>query len=433
MKTTKVVTCVVASIAIAGLLAGCGTSPSAPSTSASDSGTTGLAPATITLFSTKTENLATLQELAGEFTQANPTITVNVVAPANGGDVLKADLTKNQLPDVIAGGGDANFLMLQQAGVLDDLSSQSYMSDVQQAYVKMVTSMYSGSGVYGVPYATNASGIIYNKDLFTQAGIANPPTTWTEFTTDIAALQAKGIVPLELGIQGSDNWTTMCVWNSIAPSIQPANFGQDRLANKAKFDPTMGPVVQKYLDTIKFAQSGFNGAALNDVLADFANGKTAMLINGSWEIAGIKQLNPSVNFGIIPFPTTDTASQNYLTSGVDVLFAVPSSSPNQAADQALVSFLLQPDQALKYSQEQVAFSAVNGVKQTDPVMVGVGDAIAAGQVADFPDHLYPGAFSMANVLSQTSLDFANGMSDSDNITKTLQAADAAYDTANTSS
>jgi raffinose/stachyose/melibiose transport system substrate-binding protein len=431
MNTSKAVVTAVAAIAVAGLMAGCSSNGSSPGVGGSGSGG-GSAPVTITLFSTKTENLATLQELVADFHQQNPTITVNVVAPASGGDVLKADLTKNQLPDVVAGGGDSNFLMLQQAGVLDDLSSQPYMADVQQAYVRQVTSMYGTDAVYGVPYATNASGIIYNKDLFTQAGLT-PPTTWTELTQDVSALQAAGIVPLELGIQGSDDWTTMCVWNSVAPSLQPADFGENRLKDQATFDPTMAPVVQKYLDVLKLAQPGFNGKALNDALADFASGKTAMLINGSWEIPGIKQLNADVNFGIIPFPTTDTASQNYLSSGVDVLFEVINRSPNQPAAQALVSFLLQPAQALKYSQEQAAFSAVDGVQQTDPTMVDVANDIARGHVADYPDHLYPAGFNMANILSQTSIDFASGMSDADNITKTLQAADAAYDTANTTS
>jgi len=390
-----------------------------------------LAPQTISVFSTDNgQNLATLQELASDFTSVYPNVTVNVAAPADGGTVLKADLTKNQLPDVIVGGGDSNFLMLQQAGVLDDLSSQPYMSNVQQAYVQQVTSMYSESGVFGVPYAVNAEGLLYNKDAFTSAGISAAPTTWTQFTQDVATLAAKGVTPLGMGVQGGDNWTLASVWNSVAQSLQPANFGQDRLAGKTTFAADMGPSMQKFLDVLKLAQPGFNGASLNSQLADFAQGKTAMLINGSWELSSITQLNSNVNIGLVPFPTTDTASQNYLTSGIDALLAVVKSSTHQDAAQAFVSFMMQPAQAQKYASEQLDFPAVIGVTQSNPTMVEAASYIAQGQVTAFPDHLYPAGFSEANYLSQAALNLSNGMDDATNISQTLAAMDSAYNSAN---
>ena len=397
--------------------------------SSSGSGSSG-GKETIQVFSTKTENVATLKELAAKFTKANPNITVNIVAPADGGTVLKTDLTKNQIPDVISGGGDANFLMLEKAGVLQDLSKQSYVSNLQDSYVKQVKSMYSGDALYGAPYATNASGVIYNKDLFTKAGITAAPKTWDDFTKDVAALKAKGIVPLELDFQGADDWTAMAVWNSIAPSLQPANFGQDRLNNKVTFSADMKPVAQKFLDVIKLAQPNFMGTSYNNGLQDFANGKAAMLINGSWTVPVIRQTNAKINFGLIPFPTTNDTSKNYLSSGVDVLFAVSKNSKHQDADQKFISFMMESENAQTYSKEQEAFSAIKGVEQTDAPMVAASKEIQAGNVADYPDHLYPAGFTMAGILSQFSLNQTKGMDDNANITQFLKTADQQYNTAN---
>jgi raffinose/stachyose/melibiose transport system substrate-binding protein len=419
MRYKKVLAAASVAAAVMGLLAGCGGS--------NDSSN---GKETIQFFSTKAENSTTLKELISKFEKANPTITVELISPGNNaGTVLKTDLTKNTLPDVFAMGGDATFLTMVQAGVLEDLTDKPFMSSLGDTYVKEVTSMYNQEAIYGAPYAVNASGIIYNKDLFTKAGIT-APTTWDEFTKDTATLKAANITPLEVGFQGADNWTTMCIWNSIAPSIQPANFGQDRQQNKTTFTKDMKPVVQKFLDVLKYVQPNFMGTSYNASVTDFANGKTAMLIQGSWVIPMIYQANPKANFGIIPFPTTNDASKNYLTSGLDVLLAVNKSSAHKAAAEKFVSFMMQSDSATTYSNEQYAYSAVNGVTLTDPAMVEAAKVIADGHVADFPDHLYPGSFSMANVLSQTCLDYTKGMSDSANVDKTVKADDSAYNTAN---
>lgn len=386
---------------------------------------------TIEVFSTKTENAATLKELAADFHKENPNITVNVTAPADGGTVLKTRLTKNNIPDVISGGGDATFLELAKANVLEDLSNQEFIKELQTPYLKAVTSMYGSSKIYGVPYATNASGIIYNKDIFAKYNI-EAPKTWDEFTKAIGVLKSNGVTPLELGFQGTDKWTTMCIWNSVAPSLQPSDFATKIKENKTTFTKDMKPVTQKFLDVIDYGQNNFMGKSYNDTLSDFASGKSGMIINGSWTVPVIRQTNPKINFGLVPFPTTNDASKNKLSSGVDVLLAVGKNSSHKDADKKFVSFMMKKENATKYINEQVAFSAVKGVEQTDPAMVSVKDYIAKGDVTDYPDHLYPAGFQMAGILSQLSLNKTKGMSDSSNISQFLKTADQQYQTANTS-
>ena len=74
--------------------------------------------------------------------------------------------------------------------------------------------MYSYQGKnYGVPWDMGMVGWWYNKDLFAQAGIANPPTTWTEFLADVKALKAAGITPISLG--EGDKWPGMHMWSYL--------------------------------------------------------------------------------------------------------------------------------------------------------------------------------------------------------------------------
>ena len=52
---------------------------------------------------------------------------------------------------------------------------------------------------YGVPFDFGIVGFWYNKDLFSQAGITAPPTTWDELLADVGKLKAAGIAPIALG------------------------------------------------------------------------------------------------------------------------------------------------------------------------------------------------------------------------------------------
>lgn len=82
---------------------------------------------TLQFFSTKTENASTYKQLIKKFEKQNPNITVKLSSPSNAATVLKTDLAKNSIPDVMGVGGDANFLQLEKAHVLKDLSNESYV------------------------------------------------------------------------------------------------------------------------------------------------------------------------------------------------------------------------------------------------------------------------------------------------------------------
>lgn len=55
------------------------------------------------------------------------------------------------------------------------------------------------NNVYALPDGNNIEVVYYNKDLFAQAGIAAPPTTFEELLKDVKLLKDKGITPLAIG------------------------------------------------------------------------------------------------------------------------------------------------------------------------------------------------------------------------------------------
>lgn len=413
-KSTKLLIGLTSMLSLSLLLVGCGKSSQSKTT--------------IQFFSTKTENASTYKQLISEFEKKNPKIKVQLSSPSNAGTVLKTDLSKNTLPDVMAVGGDTNYQQVQKAGVLEDLSSESFTKTTMTEYQKMITSVSKGGKLDAVPYATNASGVVYNKTLFAKAGIKKTPTTWNELIADAKILKAHGITPFELPFQ--DSWTTMGVFNQLDSNMISGNWIDKRLNNKTTYLSSHKAVMQKYLTISKYAQKDYMGTSYNDGTKALAEGKAAMMINGNFVIPQAKQLKKNVQLDMFKLPVNNDSSKNKVTSGIDVAFAISKKSKSQAADKKFVKFLMSKKSSQLYNKQQFSFSAVKGVTQNATSLKGISSYLSDGDVVNYPDHYYPDGFDMTSVLTQTGLNQTKGMSDSKNITQTLKKADKAFNSAN---
>jgi raffinose/stachyose/melibiose transport system substrate-binding protein len=384
--------------------------------------------AELEFFSTKGENAATMQKIIDEFVASkNGTVKITYSSPADAGTVLRSRLTKNDIPDIIAIGGDATYTEFESSGVLKDLTGEKCASNITEGYLDMLYAINKNheKKVFALPYATNASGVLYNKDLFKKAGVS-VPTTWTEFMTVIAKLKSAGIQPFELTFL--DAWTCLPPWNSMAPVLQPADFSEDRLSGKTTFAATHSEVLEKYLTILdNSSDTDFMGTSYNDGNKAFAQGKAAMMINGIWAIPEFIKVNPDCPVDSFAFPSTDDPAKNTVTSGIDVALAVSATTKHPELALELLDFMTQAKQAQQYIDEQFAFSAVKGAKQTNKTVAGLQEDISAGKVSDFPDHYYPSGFDLASILSQFALNYKNGMNNTDNIAQTLAECDKQYD------
>ncbi len=386
--------------------------------------------ASIELFSTKGENVATLQKLADKFTaEKNGAVKITIISPQDASTVLRSRLTKNDIPDMMAIGGDSTYTELASSGVLLDLSKESFIGSIQENYLQMIYDVNKDKSrtAYAVPYAANGSGVLYNKTLFEKAGITIPKT-WDDFIADFDKLQKEGIKPVELTFM--DSWTCLPPWNSMAPVLQPENFTDDRRAGKTTFAATHRELLEKYLVILSRASGDYMGTGYNDGNKNFAEGKAAMMINGNWAIPEFTKVNPSIDVDMFAFPSTNDPAKNTVTSGIDVAFAVSASSPNKELAKEFLSFLVRPENAQLYVDEQFAFPAVKGASQNNRTVDGVKADIAAGKVSNFPDHYYPSGFDLASILSQFALNYKNGMDNETNIAQTLAACDKQYDAVN---
>ena len=426
MKGKKLTALAITAVMGMSVLAGCsgGSAESGKETKKTADGKTELE-----LFSTKAENKETLQKLVDTYNDSQDKGKVTLTQPADAGTVLKTRMTKNDLPDMVAMGGDFNYAELQSAGVLTDLSGEAFLDNINESYMEMLYALNKDQEEksYGVPYATNASGIIYNKDIFAENSI-EIPTTFSELLAACEKLQAAGVTPFELTFK--DAWTILPAWNAMAPVMQPENFYTDRKEGKTTFEGTHEAVLENYLKLVPYAQKDYMGTSYDDGNKKFATGEAAMMMNGNWAITEIKKTNADVNLDMFKFPSTDDAEANKVTSGVDVLLGITTNCGDEEGAKDFINFMVQKENAQLYAEEQFAFSAVKGVEQNDPSVAGVKADIEAGNVVDFPDHYYPSGYDLSAALSNFFLEKGNGKDDAKNIADTLKKLDTDYDTLN---
>src|SRR5262249_50677360 len=139
---------------------------------------------------------------------------------------------------------------------------------------------------YAIPFDLGMVGIWYNKDLFAQAGIAAPPTTWDDLLADVDKLKAAGITPISVG--GSPaTWTEMFWWAYLAVR----ECGQDVMTTATTTGDWTNPCfvsagtkLKALIDKQPF-QDGFLAAVWDGAggsAATMAVQKAAMLLQGQW-------------------------------------------------------------------------------------------------------------------------------------------------------
>ena len=424
MKNKKIISVLMVGALMTGMLTVTGCGGSSDGDSSAKGGKTELE-----LFSSKAENKDVLQQLVDKFNEAHEDVTIKITAPADAGTVLKTRMAKNDMPDIVMMGGDNNYTEVESAGMLVDLSDQDYISNIQDSYMQMVYDVNKDKEekAYGVPYATNASGVIYNVDKFEELGL-EIPKTWDEFIDVLDQIKDAGEQPLLMTYK--DAWTSLCPWNSMAPDLQPDGFTDDRKEGKTTFAGTHEEIVEKYLTLLDYAHDDFMGLTYDDGNKAFANGDAVMIINGNWAINQYKNANADINVNMFALPASNDESKNYVTSGVDVLMGVCKDSANEDMAKEFVSFMMEPENAQTYIDDQFAFSAIKDVEQNNETVAGVKENIANGKVANFPDHYYPSGFDLSALISEMCLNYSNGMDNQENMDQFLKQCDEKYDIAN---
>jgi raffinose/stachyose/melibiose transport system substrate-binding protein len=353
------------------------------------------------------------QDMANEYMAAHPNVKINIT-------VLENEAFKTKLTSVMQGGTPPDIFQSWGGGAMNDQANAGLLLDItsyldadggawRNTFAPGALAVYALKGKnYGVPWDMGMVGWWYNKDLFAQAKIAQPPTTWTELINDVKALQAAGITPISLGEK--DTWTGMHIWSYLATRI----CGKDKFlaaadrAGGSFTDPCFIEAGKKLQELIALEpfQAGFLGAVHDEMQGAFGNGKAAMELSGQWapqtESAQSADGKGVKNLGFFGFPAVEGGAG----SATDAMgggngFAIGKNAPPEAVD--FVKYLTAVDQQKRVAAIAAGIPVVKGGEAglTDPNMVLVQKGFAAANYFQlYYDQYMPSA--MGSILNDAT-------------------------------
>lgn len=351
----------------------------------SDSGDKADGPVTITWWDTSnaTNEAPTYQALVKEFEAANKNIKVKYVN-------VPFDQAQNKF-DTAAGASGAPDILRSEVGWTPAFAKKGFflpldgteaLADQAKFKSNLITQAQYDGKTYGVPLVTDTLALVYNKQLFQKAGIAEAPKTWDDLKKDAATIKAK------TGVDG--------YWGSTQ-AYYAQNFlygeGTDTVDAAAKKITVNSDAAKKAYGTWLGLFSG-KGLHKADTTADayahiqdaFVNGKVAAIVQGPWEITNFYKgsaFSDKANLGIATVPAGSSGKAGAPTGGHNLSVYAGSDKAHQEASLKFVNFMTsaksQAAIALKNSTLPTRDDAYTDQVKADPGIAGYGTVLAAAQ------------------------------------------------------
>lgn len=355
----------------------------------------------IELVQYKPEAAAYFENLEKEFNAAHDDIHLTIYSPNDASTVLKTRFIREDYPDIIGIGGDINYSYYVDADILADISDYEGLDSINPGYMAIdeALKIVPKEGVYAIPYAANAAGILYNKDIFEKYGW-EIPQNWEELNALCKEMKEEGLLPFYFGFK--DTWTCLAPWNAMAVSLADADTTKRVNRGETTFSKEYREVAEKYLKILDYGPKDPFSYGYNDACTAFARGESVMYTIGSYAIPQILSVNPDMNLDSFVLPASDSSDGNTLNSGIDLQFCVTRACENKEAAYEVLDFLYKDENMQSYIDAQNAIPCKNGEFQLSSILDGMVPYIKEGNMADFQDHYYPSEMA-ADALLQTYL------------------------------
>lgn len=325
---------------------------------------------------------ANMDAINAAFEKANPNIDVQFeFVPPN-----KAYLQKVQ-PEFLAGKAP-DIVMTDvtkipewsRAGYLMDLSKEGWVDKIDSSALPSTT---VGDKVYAQPMESIAEGLFVNMDLLSKAGIQELPTTWPEFTKDLAALKANGITAISLPNKAGD--TGQMALNGIASTlVYQANPEWDSKfmegeASFADWKPALEQLMslqdQGYVDY----KAALGVDEWSEGLNDFAAGKNAFWFQGAWEIDAVQKAGLK-NFKFMPWPAGASGTKPSVGIISGTSWSINAKTKVTDAAKKYLDFWADPANAKPYLEIEHAISPwKNATNPDDAVSAPITEAYEDGR------------------------------------------------------
>ncbi|WP_426452798.1 ABC transporter substrate-binding protein [Paenibacillus sp. S-38] len=300
----------------------------------------------ITLLNSKTEITTQLEEVAKQYNQEHPGVTLEIITAPEGTSAYQ------KLMSMYGSGSAATMSMLDPGDTqqfLDqavDLSKEKWVAETIDNGLDAVK---KNEAVLGFPFAVEGYGLIYNKKVLDKAVGGSFDASSVKSRSSLNLLMTKikktGVEPVLLSTM---DWSLGSHLLTVSYSVQPggfSNFVKD-MQNKS-IDMSQNDVMSGWVQTLDLLKD--NNINKNSPLENIdgtkalGEGKVGLWFMGNWAWAGIKS-NDTGNgeYGFLPLPlndNTDDPINSKITVGVTKYIFIDSKTTTAKQQEEAKKFL----------------------------------------------------------------------------------------------
>jgi multiple sugar transport system substrate-binding protein len=285
---------------------------------------------------------ASWQQLAAQFQELYPNITIEFQ------DTPFEEMRTRMLTQVAANNPpDAALLnMIDVAEFsarnallnLDPYIAESTAVNIDDYVTAFLQAMQFEGSTYGLPVWAETTGLFYRTDLFEEAGIEAPPTTWEEFRAAAEALtnpDERQYGFIMFAPEAAYYWYPW-LWQAGGDTLNPED------PNDVIFDSEAGQrAAEFYIGLRDFTPPDFWNSNSWDGRVAFAEGTVGMYVAGAWFAGTLQSEFPDIEgkWAMAPLPQDQRCATTIAADGL-VIFE---GGENHDAAWKWIEFLSAPE------------------------------------------------------------------------------------------
>ncbi|MCI0574979.1 MAG: extracellular solute-binding protein [Chloroflexi bacterium] len=303
----------------------------------------------------------TLVALAEKYMAANPDVEVTVEDEPEGG-VFQALIAAGNQPDLVITSFGPGLGQLAAEDALIPLEELPGAAELLAQVEPGAVEQFSGHNYY-IPIGADVTLMIYNKQLFEEAGLdpEDPPQTWDEFLAAAEAIDA--LPPRENGdeVYGTVFWNEALAWggwywNMLQPVYLNANQGECQLVNRLGSDIVFDQPECGMADFFEFVQAAQQYAPPT-MEKNFFSRTIGMWVQYgySWEpnleTAAEEPMVIGEDVGVAPAPVPNEGDTSFTTYGGRALVIMKTTPERQARAWDVLQFLMEEENNKQFITE----------------------------------------------------------------------------------
>jgi|SRR5579875_378144 raffinose/stachyose/melibiose transport system substrate-binding protein len=306
-------------------------------------------------------------KIDAEFEQKYPNIKVKLQTAANvngpyetllqqsvnsgTADIVTSNFPLLPLPKTLTSQNTTPIQLWVTKGAFAPLNGQGFLSDYTPAALQAET--YQGK-TYGLVSGAYQEGVFYNKQIFAKYHLS-APATFSQFLALCQTLKKDGVQPLYTALgQVGPIYLQFIYYEMMAdlwyPKAPGGNLATALMNGTVKWtDPAFIQGMNEEKQIAQYLEPNYTGAPWQSMAGgDFAAGKYAMELDGSWDLSSLHQANPGLQLGYFPLPFSNNPTDNQAYMQNDLTFYVLAHSPNQSAAMKWLAFFSSPQIYAQY-------------------------------------------------------------------------------------